>query len=600
MPELEELADGIYAHTQADGGWVLSNGGYLRGRRHGTLIDTCGTERRTRTLIDRIRRVGDEPTAIVVNTHHHGDHTYGNCLFPGAHVVAQQMCREDMVATGLAMQATFPMVEWGDIEVRPPTITFEHGLRLWQDDLELQLFHVGPAHTRSDTVVWVPERRVLFAGDVIMGGVTPFPGMGTIRGTLRALDMIRSLDPVVIVPGHGRISGPEVIAEQVEYLDWVLDLARQGRAAGADPLEVARHTDLGRFAEWPSSERLAANLRRGYAELDDGPPPPVDRERAFREMAILAGLPGTTTLHSQALRDRQRKEHVMKPPRFAYTDPQTLDDVLSTLAEYEGQAKVVAGGQSLAPMLNLRLARPELLVDLRHVKSALEYVREDGDVLRIGGLTRQATLERSPLEAAWALIPQAVSHIGHPPIRARGTIGGSLAHADPAAELGAALTALGGHVVLTSSSGTREVDPADLFVSFFMTSIGDAELLTEVVLPRWDGTVGTAFREFARRPGDFAVAGAGVAVTVDADGAVSRAGIGICGAGEVPVDARSAAGALLGQRPDDTLIRDVAQAAASLSRPGEDADYRRHIVATVCAQALKQAIESATRKVHQP
>ncbi|WP_336874029.1 FAD binding domain-containing protein [Rhodococcus qingshengii] len=218
----------------------------------------------------------------------------------------------------------------------------------------------------------------------------------------------------------------------------------------------------------------------------------------------------------------------MKPAPFAYSAPASVAEVIGLLDIFEDEAKVIAGGQSLAAMLNMRLARPANLVDLRKLGSELSYIVDEGSQVRIGALTRHAQVERFAFVGAPSLLSKAAPYIGHPSIRSRGTIGGSVAHADPAAEFPAALTALGARFVLRSVDGTREVTPEEFFLSFYMTSIEATELLTEIVVPTWGPTTGTSFVEFARRCGDFAVTGTAVAAELAPDGAIAHLGIGIC------------------------------------------------------------------------
>ncbi len=208
-----------------------------------------------------------------MNTHHHGDHTHGNMVFaPGAAIIGHERCREEVIATGVGTTAMFPDVEWGEIVVTPPDVTFTDRMTVWVDDpdgrgLELQLMYVGPAHTTTVVFVWVPERKVLFAGDVIFNGGTPFVLFGSIAGWLEALEVLRGLGLERMVPGHGPVCGPEAIEAVDEYLRFVQEAAKRGYEADASPLEVAEETDLGKFGELLDSERLAGNLHRAYSEL---------------------------------------------------------------------------------------------------------------------------------------------------------------------------------------------------------------------------------------------------------------------------------------------------------------------------------------------
>lgn len=270
-PVLREVDDGIYAHVQPDGSWYINTTGFLVGRRGVASVDTCATERRTRGYLAAIASVTDLPVRTVVNTHHHGDHTYGNYLFAGATVVAHEQCRTAMLAEGLAtFRPFFTEVDWGELELAPPFLTFTDAVTLYVDDLRCEVRHVGrPAHTTNDSIVWIPDRSVLFSGDLIFNGGTPFLLMGSVAGALDVLEtQVAPLRPRTIVPGHGDVCGPEAIDRVTGYLRFVLDTARQARAAGLAPLEAAREADLGEYADLLDSERLVGNLHRAYADLD--------------------------------------------------------------------------------------------------------------------------------------------------------------------------------------------------------------------------------------------------------------------------------------------------------------------------------------------
>jgi cyclase len=172
-----------------------------------------------------------------------------------------------VIEAGLGTKALFPGVDWGEIEVAPPSVTFDERMTLFVDELTVELIYVGPAHTTNDVIVWLPERRVLFTGDVIFNGGTPFALMGSVAGWLEALERLRALGAERLVPGHGEVCGPEAIDDVGAYLRWLQEIARKGFEADASPLDVARHADLGRFGEWLDRERLVGNLHRAYCEL---------------------------------------------------------------------------------------------------------------------------------------------------------------------------------------------------------------------------------------------------------------------------------------------------------------------------------------------
>ena len=221
-PTIEEVSEGIFAYIQLDGSWGLNNAGFFVGKDAVTVVDTCFTEARTRAFVDAIGSMTTLQMRTLVNTHHHGDHTHGNYLLPGATIVAHELCREVILAGGPSSttgSGLFPNVEWGDLDIAPPFVTFQERLNLYVDDLKVEVLYVGPAHTSNDVILWVPERKLLFSGDILFNGGTPFVIAGSVAGSLRALDTLRALvGAYTIVPGHGPVCGPEVIDDMVAYL----------------------------------------------------------------------------------------------------------------------------------------------------------------------------------------------------------------------------------------------------------------------------------------------------------------------------------------------------------------------------------------------
>ncbi|KPC61387.1 MBL fold metallo-hydrolase [Streptomyces chattanoogensis] len=290
-PYLTQLAAGVHAFIQPDGGWCLNNAGFVTDGDATLVVDTAATERRARLLRRRIAESGAPTPRTVVNTHHHGDHTYGNSVFtPEATVIGHAACRRELLAAGHQLHAVWPEVEYGDIRLTAPTVTFTDELTLHVGGIEVRLLHPGVAHTPGDTIVWLPAQRIVFTGDLVFHGGTPFVFMGSLTGSLRALDLLRSLDAQTVVPGHGPVTGPEVYDGIERYLRYVEALARSGREAGRTPLEVAREADLGPFGELAESERLVANLHRAYAELAGGEPgAPLDPVAGFGEMTAMNG-----------------------------------------------------------------------------------------------------------------------------------------------------------------------------------------------------------------------------------------------------------------------------------------------------------------------
>jgi cyclase len=265
-PILREVSDGVFAYVQLDGSWGLNNTGFFVGGDGVVVIDTCFTERRSRAFLDALRTVTDRPLRTLVNTHHHGDHTHGNWLLPEATIVAHQLCRDAVIQSGHAAFGLFPGVEWGEVPVTPPFLTFDEQLHLYVDDLAVELTFMGPAHTTNDVVAWVPDRKLLFAGDLVFNGGTPFVVMGSVAGSIAAVQRLQALGAETIVPGHGDVCGPERLQDQLDYLRFVQDLAAQVVSTETAVLEMARGADLGRFGEWHDTERLVGNLHRAVAE----------------------------------------------------------------------------------------------------------------------------------------------------------------------------------------------------------------------------------------------------------------------------------------------------------------------------------------------
>ena len=283
----------------------------------------------------------------------------------------------------------------------------------------------------------------------------------------------------------------------------------------------------------------------------------------------------------------------MKPPPFEYDVAGSLDEALSLFAEHGDEAKVLAGGQSLLPLLSLRLARPERLVDINRLDELTTI--GNGDGLRIGALVRQRAVERSAdVAAANPLLAAAVRFIGHAAIRNRGTVGGSIAHGDPAAELPAVLVALDGEVEVASRRGTRRIAAADLYAGFLTTAVEPDELLTAVHLPSLAPGTGWSFQELSRRSGDFAIAGVAATVRLDG-GTIAEARIALSGMDQTPVRATAGEATLAGQAPSaDLWVAAAADAVGALDPPADlhgTSEYRRHLAGVLIRRALVEAHE---------
>ena len=293
LGEIQQVSKGIYAYLQPDGGWGLNNTGFLVSGDGVISIDVAMTERRTRAYLDAIGTVTGLPVRTLVNTHHHGDHTHGNYLVSGATIVGHERCREEILAAAIPPPpGIWTDVDWGKLEPAPPFLTYTEGITLWSGSLRCDVRYVGtPAHTTNDSIIHIPERSVVFTGDLLLNGGTPFVLQGSVSGLIEVLQtVLRPLGAQTLVPGHGPVCGPEVIDDTLAYLRFVQDTARAGKAAGLSPLEAARATDLGEFADLLDPERIAGNLHRAYLELDGGERgAPVDMAGALGDMVAYNG-----------------------------------------------------------------------------------------------------------------------------------------------------------------------------------------------------------------------------------------------------------------------------------------------------------------------
>jgi carbon-monoxide dehydrogenase medium subunit len=280
-------------------------------------------------------------------------------------------------------------------------------------------------------------------------------------------------------------------------------------------------------------------------------------------------------------------------PRFEYHSPDTIDEVLSLLAEHGDEAKVLAGGQSLVPLLAMRLARPTQVIDINRVES-LGTVAARGDQIGFGATVRERTAVRSSLVRTQApLLAEALPFIGHAAIRTRGTIGGTVAHADASAEIPCVVAALDGEILVRSAGGERTIAAPDFFQGHFTTALADDECVVEVRLPVADPNAGFAFQEIARRHGDFALVGVAAMVSLDGDGAIADSRITIMGVADVPLRARDAEAALVGAAPTEETFAAAARTATADLRPATDvhgsAAYRTHLAEVTVRHTLTTA-----------
>jgi cyclase len=283
-----EVSDGVFAYIQPDGSWWINNTAFLVGSQGVVSIDACSTERRTRDYLDAIAAITTKPVRALINTHHHGDHTFGNYLFGTAAVIAQDRVRTELLAYGQPRSAPFwTDTDWGDVRLEPPFITYADEITVHSGELVCQVKYAGqPAHTTNDSYVWIAERRLLISGDLLFNGGTPFLLMGSIRGAIAVLEeRIKPLGAQTIIPGHGAVCGPEVIDAVLGYLRYVERIAAQAHAAGLSPLQAAREFGPGPYANLLDVERLVGNLHRAYAELDGAAPgAPIDLVVALTDM----------------------------------------------------------------------------------------------------------------------------------------------------------------------------------------------------------------------------------------------------------------------------------------------------------------------------
>lgn len=296
-PIVEEVAPGVFSYVQPDGTWFINNMGFLAGDHHALVIDTTSTERRTRRFLDAVTERTGQQVGTLVNTHHHGDHTNGNCLVPaGATVIGHRACREVIVREGIA---TYPRVwtdvDWGDLRPRPPEVVVDAALDLWAGETHVQLRHPGyVAHTDGDLVAWLPQSRVLFTGDLVFHGGTPFILMGSLAGSLRALDWLRSFDAATFVPGHGPVFRDGAVLDRIaDYLRLVGETAERARDRGLSPLQAASDADLSAFADLTDPERIVGNVARAMWELGDRSRPFDMAEAIAAMIAYNSGRPLT-------------------------------------------------------------------------------------------------------------------------------------------------------------------------------------------------------------------------------------------------------------------------------------------------------------------
>jgi cyclase len=302
-PYVEELArssdGGMYGYVQPDGGWMVNNCGVVvDSAGTAVLVDTTSTEKRNRQVLAAVAEVSVGSPRAVVNTHHHPDHTYGNCFLPPETVViGHEKCREMVLRAGLEATRVITAPDYGDLTLRPPEITFADRLTLHLDGFPVELRAVGQAaHTSNDVYVWLPDQKVLFAGDLAFNGGQPFVLEGSIAGFREALRQMRDLDAEVLLPGHGPVCRgddvPRLLDDLDAYLAYVQDVAAATHAEGLTPLEAAQKHRDNEYESWAESERFVGNLHRAYAALDGNPEDPtLNVPRVWPDMVAFHGGP---------------------------------------------------------------------------------------------------------------------------------------------------------------------------------------------------------------------------------------------------------------------------------------------------------------------
>jgi cyclase len=304
---LHEIGDGVWAYLQPDGSWGWSNAGLVTGGGRSLLVDTLFDLRLTAEMLAEMRRTVPAANQIgtVVNTHANGDHCWGNELLGDAEIVASRACADEMgepapqvlgqmVAAAPSMGKLgeyvgriFGPFHFDEITLRPPTSTFEGELELQVGDRRVQLIEVGPAHTRGDVLVALPDDKVVFTGDILFAGGHPIVWAGPVGNWVRALDRILAMDVDTVVPGHGPVTDKAAVAGLKEYLQYLSEEARVRMEAGLTPLEAARDIDLSRYRDWGEAERVVVNVAAVYRELEPSAPVPSVME-LFSDMAELA------------------------------------------------------------------------------------------------------------------------------------------------------------------------------------------------------------------------------------------------------------------------------------------------------------------------